>query len=91
MIDLEKVQIITYPNPADDLLSWYLTGDETCKLLIELSDENGRILYNQSIEQYKPGEVQEISLHNMLSGFYNLKITNTVTGKNFKAVRVIKQ
>lgn len=91
LIDLEKVQIITYPNPADDLLSWYLTGDETCKLLIELSDENGRILYNQSIEQYKPGEVQEISLHNMLSGFYNLKITNTVTGKNFKAVRVIKQ
>jgi hypothetical protein len=90
-VDLSKVQLITYPNPADDRLFWYLKTDEVCQLVAEIADENGRVLYYRHFKQYIPGEVKEISLDNLSSGFYYMRIGNFSSGKNFKTVRVIKK
>jgi hypothetical protein len=90
-VDLSMIQLVTYPNPADDRLYWYLKSDEVCQFVAEIADENGRVLYYRHFKQYIPGEVNEISLSNLSSGFYYMRIGNSSSGKNFKTVRVIKK
>lgn len=90
-VELDKVQLVTYPNPADDRFFWYVITDETCQLVAELTDSYGRILYHHYFKQYLSGEVKEVSLSNMPSGFYNLKISNSTSFESFKTVRVIKK
>jgi hypothetical protein len=90
-VDLEKIQLITYPNPTDENFYWYLKADETCQLVAELADGNGRILYYQFFREYIPGEIKEVNLNNMPSGIYNMKIGNSISGNTFKTVRVIKR
>ena len=90
-VDLGKIQLVTYPNPATDQVNWFIKTDEACQLVEELTDIYGRVLYHQYIKQYLPGEVKQINLGNMPAGIYNLRISNSSVGKSFKTVRVIKQ
>lgn len=90
-VNLAKIQIITYPNPAADNVYWYLKTNETYQLVAELTDRNGRVLYHQFFKQYFPNEVKEINLGRMPSGIYNLRISNSSSGMNYKTVQIIKK
>ncbi len=90
-IDLKRTEIIVYPNPTRDKISWYLKTEETCQLVAELTDKNGRRLYYQHIKEYNPSETKEIYLGNMPSGIYNLKIRDSIMGLGYKTFQIIKQ
>jgi hypothetical protein len=90
-VDLAKINVFTYPNPAEDRVFWYVNTDEPCQLNVEFADGNGRVLYRQFFKQYLPGEVKEINLGNMPSGIYSLRISSSPSATNFKTVRVIKK
>lgn len=89
--DLSDDQLVTYPNPANDRLFWYLKTDEPCQLVAMIADEKGRVLYSRHIKQYIPGNIEELSLLNLSSGLYYLKITNPGSVNSFKTVPVIKK
>jgi hypothetical protein len=86
-----KTQLITYPNPAKYKINWYLKTDEDCRLLLDLTDARGRVLYHQVLERYLPGGVNEININNLSPGIYNLRVSNSTSGTRYKAVRFIKQ
>jgi hypothetical protein len=91
MVDLMKAQLVTYPNPATDKIFWYLNTEDHSRLMIELTDVNGRLLYHQDLKNYNPREINEINLNGLPTGQYNLKIRNPYSSDNFKTARIIKQ
>jgi len=90
-IDLQKVQLIAYPNPASDIVNWLLKTEEPCKLIVELTDINSKVLYHSQIDHYTPGEVREIYIGDLVSGTYYLRIGDTSIEKYYKALRIIKK
>lgn len=88
--NIGNTRLIIYPNPAKDNIYWYLTVEEPCQIITELTDVTGRVLYHQYLNEYLPGEIKEIDINNLKSGFYNFRISNTSTGENFKTVQIIK-
>jgi|WetSurMetagenome_2_1015567.scaffolds.fasta_scaffold00004_19 hypothetical protein len=90
-LDLDDIKIVLYPNPVLDKVFWYLNTDETCQVIIDLTDDNGRILYHLYYKNYYPNELEEINLTNIPSGVYNIRITNSPQGGKFKTVTVIKK
>ena len=89
-IDLETTKLFVYPNPASNRVFWYLQTDEICRLEIEITDERGRKIYHQDINQYLPGEEREIYLGNMPSGIYNIRVRNSSFGIDYKTVSIMK-
>jgi len=84
-IDLSgDVTIITYPNPANDWLYWYINTDNTGKLLLELIDEKGSVIYNEIIEEYLPGEIKQINMYGIPSGAYYFNIASNNDKKTIK-------
>lgn len=90
-IELSKAQLTTWPNPINDRVYWSVSTDKPCRLIVEVTDESGHILYEQDIENYQPGEQREIFLGNIPIGAYNLRIGASSTSGDFKTTRVIKQ
>jgi len=90
-IDLENIKLTVYPNPTSDKVYWYINTDKICQFLIQLTDENGRILYHRYLRDYISGEVKDISMSGLPSGTYHIRICDTIDGKNFKTSLVIKQ
>jgi hypothetical protein len=90
-IDIEHVQLVTYPNPATDWLHWYLKTDQSCKMVVELVDEHGRVVYNQYIAEYSPGELMKIDLGHIPVGSYFIRLKNPQSGESLKSVCIIKQ
>ncbi|UCH14967.1 MAG: T9SS type A sorting domain-containing protein, partial [Bacteroidales bacterium] len=86
-IDLSgDATIITYPNPAHDWLYWYINTENFGKLILELTDENGRIVHNEKIDNYLPGEIKQLKMHDFPSGAYYLSITSK---KNKRTLKIL--
>jgi hypothetical protein len=90
-IGLANEQLVTYPNPAASMFSWYLKTDQTVNLVAELSDENGRIIFHKEIDRYIPWEVRQISLENIAAGPYIFTVFDPAAGKIFQTVHIIKK
>ncbi len=88
---LAKEQLVIYPNPATDRFSWYLKTDQTVSLVAELSDENGRLIYQEEIDRYLPWEVKQISIVNIAAGPYIFSVVDPNTGSVYQTVRIIKK
>jgi hypothetical protein len=86
-----KIQLVTYPNPARERIYWYLKTDVVCSLVLDLTDAGGRIIYHQVLDNYLSGEVKEVNMNNLSPGLYNLRVSNSASGKRYKTVRIIKQ
>jgi hypothetical protein len=90
-INLSTIQLVSYPNPVSDKVYWYVKTDQSCQLMAQLTDENGRVLYHQYLKEYQSGSVQQVDLSRVSVGTYYLRISDSPAGEKFKAVRVVKQ
>jgi hypothetical protein len=89
-IDAGNIQMVTYPNPVADWLYYYLNTDQPCKMIVELVDEHGKVLYNQYIAQYSPGELMKIDVSHLPMGPYYIRLNNPSSGSNYKSACIIK-
>jgi hypothetical protein len=90
-VNLNQVQLVAYPNPVNDIVYWYLKTSNPCQVVVKLTDENGRVLYHQYIEQYFPGQVMQVSMGHRPVGPYYIRLEGPASGQDFKTVRIIKQ
>ena len=73
-----------YPNPASDFLTLKIENYRIDNLSYMLSDVNGKLLENKKVE----GNETSISMTNLLSGLYFLKIIDNQ--KEIKTFKIIK-
>ena len=88
--NLDKAKLVSYPNPATDVVYWYLEVESPCKIFVELTDEHGRTFQQEYLENYLPGEIRKINLSNLSKGLYNISIKSQGT-TTVKTLRIIKQ
>jgi hypothetical protein len=88
-VDAEKVQLTVYPNPVDNELYWSINTENPCKLILEVIDDNGRLMLNQYIEQYQPLEIKSINFTDIPPGQYYIRIRNG-SGQGSQHVSVVR-
>jgi hypothetical protein len=88
-INPNEVQLSVYPNPVDDLLFWSVNVEEPCRFVVEMTDDNGRILYNRLVENYQPGSQMTINFSDIPPGAYYIRLRNN-TGQPFGTVNIIR-
>jgi hypothetical protein len=88
---LQRLRLVTYPNPLLSDLNWYLETDKACRLAIDITDNYGHTLYNEQVASYSPGQVKHISMTHIPAGAYVVRIKNTSTGKVYVTSPIIKQ
>lgn len=65
--------ILTYPNPVHDQFT-FSANDVGENIVLTLMNTQGQVVYSQSIANYRNGESRSITLPNLNSGIYILKI-----------------
>jgi hypothetical protein len=83
-------KLTTYPNPVKDELSWSLHSDKPCRLLIDVADNYGHVVYQQQQDYYQPDTQNRISFSAFPAGAYIVQVKNTTTGKTYASKTVIK-
>ena len=70
----EAATINTYPNPAEDWLYWSINTEECGKLMLELTNESGKVIHIEQIDKYIPGTTRKLNMENFPSGSYFLSL-----------------
>jgi hypothetical protein len=86
-----NVNLYAYPNPTTGKLYWYLQTDAPCKLIIELTDTHGEVLYQEYIECYMPAEVKQIDMTSVSIGPYYIRLKGGPDHAILNTLKVIKQ
>jgi hypothetical protein len=89
-VDLNQVVLTTYPNPVKNWLNWSITTDQPCQLFMEVTDDNGKVIINQHIDQYLPGSTLKTDFSDISSGIYYFRLKNG-TGQSSESVCIIRQ
>jgi hypothetical protein len=90
-VDLDKAELVSYPNPATDAVYWYLKVEAPCRIVAELTDEHGRTYFSQAIATYMPGEIRKIDLTNLPMGPYHIRVKSPGALGTVKTLRIIKR
>jgi PKD repeat protein len=66
--------VITYPNPVTGVLNYSArgTGDQ---ITVKVLNLHGQTIFQESIKDYKEGNVRQVSARNLSSGLYILQIS----------------
>jgi hypothetical protein len=89
-VDLKQVVLTAYPNPVTNWLNWSITTDQPCQLFVEVTDENGKVIINQFVEQYLPGSIMKTDFNDISSGIYHFMLRNG-SGQSTESVCIIRQ
>ncbi len=73
-----KEVISFYPNPVTDKLYWFIETESEGRLTVEMTDNTGKLVYQQDIPMYYSGELQAIDMQHMQPGIYLLSIKDGV-------------
>jgi ELWxxDGT repeat protein len=79
-------QFVIYPNPVKDQLL-VSSNSSLSRIEMRITDQNGRIVYKQQLENMQAGSGNKINVANLQKGVYYLQIitgTDTHTTKFFK-------
>ncbi len=76
-----------YPNPATELLNVEISPTDTCQILIELIDLQGKVLYNKTL---KNEPVMQVDIKDFAEGSYYLKVTQVDNDQLFSVEKIIK-
>ena len=88
-VDSEIVQLTTYPNPVRNTLNWSINIQNPCRLIIEVTDNNGRLILNQYIEDYQPGEIKTVDFADIPPGQYFMRVKDA-SGLGSKRVSLVR-
>jgi hypothetical protein len=83
----EVAEMLLYPNPAQDYALLQISNIKSDKLNINVTDINGRILQQQSIQNIGSSHQTVINVADFAAGIYFINITD---GKNSTTERLIK-
>ncbi len=89
-IDPENIVLRCYPNPVQDWMSWSMNTSSPCKLILDITSDDGRPVKREYIPYYEPGTEMKINLSDYPSGIYYLQVQNA-SNQSSKAVCIIKQ
>lgn len=73
---LQVNQLLVYPNPGDGLFTVTAPGSQTIQGKLVVINGNGMTVYNDDHFFLAPGESQEINLHGLPEGIYNIQLGN---------------
>jgi photosystem II stability/assembly factor-like uncharacterized protein len=84
--DNRVIRTETYPNPASDILNFYIPVEEGfLPEQISISNSSGKLVYNASIDPSLSGQVQQLDISEYNNGLYLINITTSgnkkATGK----------
>ena len=65
--------VLTYPNPVKEHLNFSANGVGQ-NIMVSLMSTQGQVVYQQAINNYRTGETRRISLPELNSGVYILRI-----------------
>jgi Secretion system C-terminal sorting domain len=82
--DKNNDKVSTYPNPAGDVLRLDVTALEASNTIVNVTDLAGRVLLSQNVSVNKGTNLLPLSISNLTSGMYLVKMNDTV-------VRFVKQ
>ncbi len=88
-VDPDKVQLTAYPNPVGNELYWSINTENPCRLILEVMDDNGRLILNQYIEHYQPSEIKTVNFTDIPPGQYYIRIRNG-SGQGSQHVSVVR-
>jgi hypothetical protein len=66
-----------YPSPANNALNIKTTQALESSTVVEICDVMGRILKSQTIKQLGAGQITTLDIHNMATGTYIVKVSNS--------------
>jgi hypothetical protein len=73
-LEFASSNVHIFPNPTHDLVAIDFSQAVYKKVIIQLSDELGNILYSREIPVYAPGTVERINMKGFTKGSYRLYI-----------------
>jgi hypothetical protein len=85
-----KIKLNTWPNPVSDLLNWSVDVDKPCRLAMDITDENGKVLHKKIIESYLPKQVKRIDVSKLPQGTFYIRLSDT-NGTVIKTQGFVKQ
>ncbi len=77
VIDLEKVQVNVFPNPASDLIAIQLMNSNTENFEVKLFDLQGRLIHSTQIKQ--GSTIAYFDTKTVYSGQYIIEISNDIS------------
>jgi hypothetical protein len=86
----DNIKLVTYPNPAIDNINWYIDVEKPCRLIMQITDENGKVLSQKTIGSYYPGQVVTTSVQKLSQGTYYIRLVNN-SGVLIKTQGFVKQ
>ncbi len=89
-LDPDKVELVVYPNPVDNWLNWILSTGEPCRLILELTDEYGKTVLEQYVEQYLPGTTMGMDFNDIPYGSYYLRLKNS-SGESTRGISIVRK
>jgi hypothetical protein len=89
-IDLKDIHLVTYPNPVDNWLTWSLDTEQPCRLYVELTDDNGKLITSQYVGEYLPGTEMKINFSDIPHGVYYFSVKDG-SGQSSKSVSIVRQ
>jgi hypothetical protein len=73
--DISDIQSVTlFPNPATNMVNVELALEATTDINISLIDFTGKVVYNNSFENVNSNTTIPVSIENVISGVYLVKI-----------------
>lgn len=88
--DLSNVSLNLYPNPVGETLYWSISNREPCQVIVEIVDENGKIVYYRHEKNYQPGTEESVDFSEVPAGSYFFRLKNNA-GKTFNSVCIIRK
>jgi hypothetical protein len=73
---VSKEKFTVFPNPFQNNLNIYYTGDSVESETISISDITGKTVYTETWSNVNPGTKQEMNLNALKPGIYFIKITD---------------
>jgi hypothetical protein len=67
-------EMMLFPNPASDLVRMEYVGNLGPKVLVEMLDMNGRVVFQQSIQNTNNSYGQDILLSTIENGYYLVRV-----------------
>lgn len=87
---LSANRAMVFPNPAGEVVNIYFYEKITSPVLIEISDETGKLIRSFSIDSQMAGSCISLNTHELRDGIYFLSLREMETTETEKCVTILQ-